>query len=138
MTPSMIALVGFAGWTVILLLGIGGLRTFVAVSGRKAANTFQPDGADVSPFSNRLCRAHANCYENLPIFAALVLAAAVGGHGAVTDGLAHVFLAARLLQSTTHLVSTSVLAVQMRFGFFVVQVVIYIWWAYRLLAIGLG
>lgn len=138
MTPSMIALVGFAGWTVTLLLGIGGLRTFVAVSGRKAANTFRPDGADVSPFSNRLCRAHANCYENLPIFAALVLAAALTGNGAATDSQAYVFLGARLAQSVTHLISTSVVAVQLRFAFFLVQVAIYIWWVYRLLAIGLG
>jgi uncharacterized MAPEG superfamily protein len=132
MTPSALALTGYALWTLLLLAGIGGLRGSLAMSGRRDANSFGVDGSDVSPFANRLCRAHANCYENLPIFAALVLVAMSAGHGAITDATAPWVLVARVAQSTTHLVSTSNLAVQMRFGFFLVQILIQVWWAVRL------
>ena len=133
MTPTALALLGFVSWTVLLLLGVGGLRTGLVFSGQRAANDFQPDGTDVSPFSNRLCRAHANCYENLPSFAAVTLLALLMQRNGVTDPLALWFLAARVAQSVTHLISTSPNAVLARFGFFGVQQVILVFWLFRLL-----
>ena len=133
MSPSLLALLGYAAWTLLLLLGIGALRSSLTLSGARAANSFRPDGSDVSPFSERLCRAHANCYESLPAFAAIVLVAAVSGNGAITDGLAPWALLARVGQSTTHLLSTSPQAVTVRFGFFLVQVVVQVWWVVQLL-----
>ncbi len=47
---------------------------------------------------------------------------------AITDSLAMYMIGARILQAATHLVSTSNLAVQVRFAFFLVQVGIAIWW----------
>jgi hypothetical protein len=47
---------------------------------------------------------------------------------AITDSLALYLLGARVLQALTHLVSTSNLAVQVRFTFFLVQVGISAWW----------
>ncbi len=138
MSPSLLALAGFAAWTLFLLALIAVVRVSLTLSGKRAANSFAVDGSDVSPFANRLSRAHANCYESLPAFAALVLAAVVSGNGAVTDALAPAALAARVGQSTTHLLSTSNLAVQVRFFFFLIQFVVQVWWAVRLLALGLG
>ena len=138
MSPSALSLVGFAAWTLVLLIGMAILRSSLILAGRRAANSFAPDGADVSPFANRLSRAHANCYESLPVFAALILAAAVSGHGDVTDALAPWVLAARIGQSTTHLVSASSLGVQVRFAFFLPQVVIQVVWVSALLRIGLA
>ncbi len=138
MSASAMALVGFAAWTLFLLGMIAVLRSKLTLLGQRAANIFGVDGSDVSPFSNRLCRAHANCYESLPVFAALVLVAITSGHGAITDGLAAWVLAARVGQSTTHLVSTSGLAVQARFGFFLAQFLIQAWWAVALLRVWLA
>jgi uncharacterized MAPEG superfamily protein len=128
-----LAVVGYAAWMIVLLLVLAGLRVSLILSGRRAPNSFRPDGSDVSPFAERLCRVHANCYENLPIFAALVLTALVTGNAAITDPLALWVLAARVGQSVVHLISTSALAVQVRFAFFVVQVVVEIWWVLALL-----
>jgi uncharacterized MAPEG superfamily protein len=133
MTGSALALIGYAGWTLLLLAAIATHRSALTLSGARAANSFGTDGTDVSPFSNRLCRAHANCCENLPIFAAIVLTAIATGQAALTDPLALWVLAARIGQSTVHLVSTSSLAVQARFGFFFVQLAIELWWVARLL-----
>ena len=133
MSASAIALVGYAAWTLVLLGMIAVVRGSLTLSGQRAANSFGVDGSDVSPFSNRLCRAHANCYENLPVFAALVLVALATGNAAITNALAPWALAARVGQSTTHLVSTSSLAVQARFGLFLAQFLIQVWWVVSLL-----
>ena len=100
---------------------------------KRAANAFAVSGEDVSPFSARLCRAHANCYENLPIFASLVLVAVTSGNAAITAPLALWAVAARIGQSTVHLLSTSVVAVQLRFLFFLALWSIQAWLAVRLL-----
>ncbi|HBS36295.1 MAG TPA: MAPEG family protein, partial [Parvularcula sp.] len=62
---------------------------------------------DVEGFGRRLTRAHANCYENLPLAGAVLLYAIATNQTAVTDPLAMIFLGARLAQSLTHLASTS-------------------------------
>ena len=81
MSPSATALVGFAAWTLTLVLVIGLMRCFAVLAGKRAPNQFDPGGADLSDFSRRVCRAHANCYENLPIFGALITVALVTGCG---------------------------------------------------------
>jgi uncharacterized MAPEG superfamily protein len=126
------AVLGYAAWMLVLLLILATLRSYLTLSGRRAANSFRPDGADVSPFSERLCRAHANCYESFPILGGLMLLALATGRAAVTDPLASWVLLARVAQSTTHLISTSALAVQIRFFFFLVQFAIALWWVIAL------
>lgn len=134
MSHSALALLGFAAWTMLLLIVLGGMRGVLVLTGKRAANQFQPDGSDVSPFSNRLCRAHANCYENLPVFASVVLVALVMGRNGVTDPLALWFLGARVAQSLVHLASTHPAAVNVRFVFFVIQWLILAYWIVRLVA----
>lgn len=131
---SLTALWLYAGWTFTLLLGIAGLRTYLSLTRQRAPNRYAPAGDDVSPFSGRLCRAHANCYENLPIVATLILLATSTGNQDVTDPLARVLVGARIGQSLVHLRSTSNRAVTLRFGFFIVQVSIVGYW---LLALGM-
>lgn len=121
---SWLALLIYAGWTYALLLAIGALRVYLSATGRRAPNRFAPSGDDVSPFSGRLCRAHANCYENLPIFAVLVLVAAHTDQLSVTDPWALPLVAARIAQSSIHIISTSVRAVTLRFVFFAIQMLI--------------
>jgi uncharacterized MAPEG superfamily protein len=113
----------------LVLLGIlAGLRSFLTLSGARAANSFSPTGSDVSPFSERLCRAHANCYEFFPIFGGIILAAILTGNENVTNSLAPWALLARVIQSGVHLVSTSAPAVLIRFGFFGAQFGIAVYW----------
>src|SRR3546814_766585 len=133
-SPSFIALVGFIGWTLALLTLLEILRSTLVVSGRIPANGFPPDNANLSPFMQRLARAHANCIEGLPVFGGLLVAAVAADLTAITDPLAYALLAARVLQSTVHLVATSAMAVTVRFLAFSVQLAIAAWWVVHLLA----
>ena len=62
-----------------------------------------------------------------------MLIAVVTRQSAVTDPLAYVFLAARIVQSVIHLCSLSALAVTLRFSAFALQMTIGVYWAIRLL-----
>ena len=133
MSPSLLALLGFIAWTLLLLVLMEVLRTRLVVTGRVPANGFDPGNSQLSPFMQRLARAHANCLEGLPIFGGLLLLAVVAGRSAVTDPLALVLLAARGVQSVIHLTSTSARAVSLRFTAFAVQTLIGVYWVIRLL-----
>ncbi|HEY6983694.1 MAPEG family protein [Reyranella sp.] len=130
---SLNVLLGFVAWTLILLIVMEGLRVRLVMTGSVAANAFTPDNANLSPFMQRLARAHANCVETLPVVATLLIAALIGGRTAVTDPLAPWLLVARLVQSGAHLASLSVVAVNLRFAAFVVQIAIVVWWTIALL-----
>jgi uncharacterized MAPEG superfamily protein len=132
MTPSLVALCLFAGWTILLVASLALYRGLFSSREGKAINTFAPDGADVGGLGQRLTRAHLNCVELLPVVAAVVLSAAVAGRSAVTDPLAMPLLYARLGQSVVHLVSTSVPMVFLRATLFVVQIAILFYWISQL------
>jgi uncharacterized MAPEG superfamily protein len=133
MSPTATGLIGFAAWFALLSAVLGCYRVGLVLRGSKAANSFAPSGSDLAPFGERLTRARDNCFETLPLFAALALGAQLSGQLAVTDGLALWLLGLRIAQSVTHLVSTSVPAVQLRATLFFAQMLIYLWWAIRLL-----
>jgi uncharacterized MAPEG superfamily protein len=126
-------LVGFAGWFALLSILLGLYRIRFVLGGTKAANTFAPDGQDLDALGHRMTRARNNCFETLPLFAALALGASMSGRLDVTDPLAMWVLYARIAQSVTHIISTSVPAVQLRAVLFFAQMFIYLWWAIRLL-----
>jgi len=132
-TPTTTALVGFAAWQLALTVMLAVYRTTLVQTGRKQANSFAPDGSDLADFGRRLTRARDNCYENLPVFAAIVAGAGLAGRAAELDPLAMALLYARMGQSITHLVSTSVPAILVRFGFYLVQVGILLKWSFGLL-----
>jgi len=133
MSSTATALIGFGAWQLVLTFALAMYRTTLVQTGRKAANDFAPDGSDVSEFGQRLTRARDNCYENLPVFAALVTGAILAGKTALLDPLAMTLLYARVAQSVTHLASTSVPAIFVRFGFYLAQLGIMLWWARLLL-----
>ena len=133
MMPTLAALTGFIAWTLFLLVLMEIIRSQLVITKAVQANQFRPDNANLSPFMQRLARAHANCLEGLPIFGGLMLVAVLAGKSAVTDPLAFVLLGARILQSGLHLSSLSVQAVTMRFAAFAVQIGIAVYWAFRLL-----
>ena len=134
MNPTLTALTGFVAWTLFLLVLMEVIRSWLVATKVVPANGFNPDNSNLSPFMQRLARAHANCLEGLPIFGGLMLIAVVAGKSAVTDPLAFALLAARIVQSLIHLSSLSAVAVSLRFTAFAVQLGIAIYWAARLLA----
>jgi uncharacterized MAPEG superfamily protein len=132
MNTTAIALLGYIVLMIVLVAMIAVLRAGLTISGKRKANSFSPSGEDISPFSARLCRVHANAYESFPIFGGLLIFSLVMGHGAITDGLALVLLAGRYVQSMILLFSTSIMAVNMRFAAYLVQFVISIIWVLEL------
>src|SRR5664279_951116 len=133
MSPTLTALTGFVSWSLFLLVLMEVFHSKLVVTKAVPANGFKPDNSNLSPFMQRLARAHANCVEGLPIFGGLMLIAVLTGRSAITDALAYTFLCARVLQSVIHLSSLSALAVTLRFSAFAVQMGIGVYWAFRLL-----
>jgi uncharacterized MAPEG superfamily protein len=133
MTPTLTALAGFIAWALLLLIVMEVIRSKLVLTGAVPANGFTPDNATLSPFMQRLARAHANCIEGLPIFGGLMIVAVAAGKSGVTDPLALVLLGARIVQSMIHLVSVSPAAVTARFAAFSVQLVIAAYWSFALL-----
>ena len=132
MTLTATALLGFAAWTLLLVVSLGVYRVTMAVTGRKADGRFLPSGEDIEGFGRRLTRAHANCYEFLPVAGVVMLYAIATGQTGITDGLAYALIGARIAQSLVHLVSTSQPAVLLRFALFIVQIGIVVIWLVKL------
>lgn len=128
MNDTILGFVGYITWTLILLIWIATYRTLLVTSKQRAPNSFKADGSNSPAFGERLTRAQSNCVESFAFIGGLMLLALVTNSAAITNGLAYVLLAARIGQSITHLLSTSVLAVQVRFAFFVAQVGICFYW----------
>ena len=129
MTTPVWMLLGFATWTVLLLsFTIGVYRWTRILSGRAQVNAFRADQVEGAEWYKRAMRAHANCIENLPVFAAIVFALYVSRVGGRTaDALCIAVMVARTLQSLTHICfqQSNVIATA-RFAFFFVQLVSFI------------
>ena len=134
-SQTIIALLGFIGWSLFLLLLMESIRTKLVLTKEVAPNEFNPENSNLSQFMQRLARSHANCIEGLPIFGGLMIAAVVTSNTAITDQLAYLFLGARITQSIIHMSSLSPMAVTLRFSAFAVQMVIGVYWCYKLLEV---
>jgi uncharacterized MAPEG superfamily protein len=134
MSISALVLTLFIAWALFLLVLMEVIRSYWVLTGRLRSNEFTPDNSNLSPFMQRLARAHANCVESVPIVGGLLVVALATGRTEVTDTLAPWFLLARVAQSSIHLASLSVLAVNARFAFFAVQMAIAVYWAWALVA----
>ena len=126
---TALALLGLVAWTLLLVFLLVNQRGMLVLSGKMAVNGFNPDGSNMpSAFGQRLVRAHANCLENLPLQAALLLYAIATTQTAITEPLALVLLGARVFQSAMHLLSTGQLFVWLRFAGLFAQLAILAWW----------
>ncbi len=126
MTVPIAALLGFAVWTLLLLVAtVGVYRWSLVFAGRATVREWRGDRPEGAEWYLRALRAHCNCAENLPVFASIVFASAwTSTSGAVLDLLAMTVIAARICQSVTHIafVQTEGIAI-MRFSFFLAQVI---------------
>lgn len=133
MNHTLLSLLGFTSWFLVLTFALAFWRVRVSVSTGKAINTYSPDGADLPGFGHRLTRARDNCFETLPVFVAIVVTASAFGKLDMLDGLAPWVLLSRIAQSLIHMVSTSSPAIVARATMLTVQLVIYSYWVVGLL-----
>jgi len=123
MLPEMM-LLAFSAWTLLLLLLTVGTYRFSRIfSGRAGMASFPADRIEGQGWYARATRAHANCIENLPVFAAVVYALRACGvdHPAVGP-LCVAVVAARVVQSLVHVsLEQTDRVVSVRFGFYFAQ-----------------
>jgi uncharacterized MAPEG superfamily protein len=128
------ALIGFTAWTLLLVFIVFDWR-FIEVLRGKPANSWGRGAAIASPsLITRIEHAHLNCLENLPVFAALVLAAVAEDKRAVIDLAGPFVLYFRLAQSACHLAGTSHWLVFVRANFYFVQWLLFAYMTWSLLA----
>ena len=124
MTMPQWMLLGFAAWTLTLLIAfVGVYRWFNILFSKARIASFRSDRLEGEDWYRRGTRAHANCVENLPVFGAIVLViSAIGVNGPMVDSLSTAVLIARILQSLVHVSHVQTDAfVAVRFSFFSVQ-----------------
>lgn len=130
MTATHIVFLHYIILIMALLLLLAGYRSYYGLSGKNKSLKFSPDGKDLPDLGYRLTRIHANAVECFPFIGGLLIYAIATGNTDVTDGLAYVVLGTRLAQSVILAISTSPLAIQLRFATFLIQFGICIYWAF--------
>jgi uncharacterized MAPEG superfamily protein len=122
MTTPLWCLLGFATWTIALVLAIGTVRVARVLTGKQAANSFASGAPHGGDRYWRVNRAHLNAVENLPIFAAIVGVGHVAGlrTGAFATA-AIMVLVARVVQSIVHISSNTNMVVNVRFTAYLTQ-----------------
>jgi uncharacterized MAPEG superfamily protein len=128
------ALLGFTAWTVFIVAGVF-LYRGVKFLGGTPINHWprQAKPADDMALIKRMEDAHANCLENLPVFAAIVLAAAAMGRLDTIAAMAPLVLYARIAQTTVHLIGVGKIHVLIRATFWSIQLALFIWMLAKLL-----
>ena len=130
MTVPVWMLLGFATWTLLLLLAtVGVYRWSRILTGSVPIRNFRADQVEGADWYLRAMRAHANCIENLPVFGAIVFALYVGNVASpLVNILATAILVTRIIQSLVHVCfGQTNTVVSIRFGFFFVQIVSFLW-----------
>jgi len=126
---EVLMLLGFAMWTVaILLFTVGVYRWSRILTGREEIKSFRADAVAGAEWYQRAMRAHANCVENLPVFAAVVFALHISNISTTaTATMAGIVLATRVVQSIVHVAftQTNIIAF-IRFVFFFAQLVCFV------------
>ena len=126
MTIPQWTLLGFAAWTLALLMAtVGVYRWGLILFAKAGIASFPPEAREGAGWYQRGTRAHANCIENLPVFGAIVyLVTAIGLEGPMVNALCIATLAARIVQSCVHISHEQTNAfVAVRFSFYSVQLV---------------
>lgn len=134
MPAAFSTLLCFAALTGGLALTYVGYRITVFFTGKTAANSWKR-GAETwqdPAIIVRIHHAHLNCVENLPVYAAIVLAAYATQQLPVVNALAGVFLGLRLAQSTTHIINDNAAFVFVRANLWVAQMLIMGYWIGKL------
>jgi hypothetical protein len=136
MSVALCSLIGYVAWALLLASSIGTWRVTQVLLGEKKSNEFPSGTPHGGERYWRLNRAHLNTVENLPIVAAIVLTGTVlHVDTPMWRMLPAVALAARVVQSTVHISSGSVAAVNLRFTAFLTQLVCFAWMIVEILRV---
>jgi len=130
MTTALWTVVAFAAWTLLIMgFGVGTRRWYAILLGGADLTSFPGDTPHGDPAYRRVVRAHANCIENLPVYAAIVLSAeALHIAPPQMDTLAIGVIVCRIVQSSIHmLLPETNRTVAVRFSFFFAQYMIMAW-----------
>jgi len=124
----------YAAWTLLLPITYSVIRVPLIASGRKKADSWERGKTvDDALFLMRAKNAHLNCIENFPVFAAVVIVAALLGKIAVADAVAGYVFYARIAQSLAHLAGTSLPLIALRGFFHFLQVMMIFYMIFGLL-----
>jgi uncharacterized MAPEG superfamily protein len=137
MTLPMWMLLGFATWTLLLLMATVGVYRWVRILfSNVPISSFHSDQLEGEDWYRRGARAHANCVENLPVFGAIVwVISALDINGPAVNTLSTLVLIARVCQSLVHVCHVQTNGfVAVRFAFFLVQLVCF----FALIGIAVG
>ncbi|EJM75021.1 MAPEG family [Pseudomonas sp. GM49] len=124
MTIPMWMLLGFATWTLLLLMATVGVYRWVGILFSSVPiASFRSDQLEGEDWYRRGTRAHANCVENLPVFSVIVFViSALDVNGSAVNYLSTLVLIARVCQSLVHVSHEQTNTfVAVRFTFFCVQ-----------------
>lgn len=127
-------LLAFAVWSLLILLfTIAVYRWSRILTGRAAIKDFRADDVQGEDWYKRAMRAHANCLENLPVFAAIVFALHASNTASpLIDVLSGIVMAARVCQTCVHVgFVQSKSIVFLRFLFFVAQLIAFLIMAWQ-------
>jgi len=141
MATALWTVIAFAAWTLLIMgFGIGTRRWYSILFGRAELTSFPGDTPHGDVAYRRVVRAHANCIENLPVYAAIVLSAeALSVVPAYMDALAVGVIACRIVQSSIHmLLPETNRTVAVRFSFFFAQYAAMSWMIVSIAALGIA
>ena len=136
-TPAMQALLVFVALTGVLALISFFYRGVIILTGKANADSWTRDaGKWQDPtILTRVQHAHLNCLENLPLFAALVLVAALIGEVTVIDQFAFIFIGLRVAQVMVHIIAVNHLMVLLRATCYFPQIGLLGYWTLKLLGL---
>ncbi len=134
MAPSIAVLLAFTALTFALVAVYVNYRVALVLTGKTAANSWTRGAATwTNPaWTTRFEHAHLNCLENLPVYAAVVLAASLLGQLNLIDGLAWTYFGFRIAQSLVHVINTGPVFVFIRALMLTGQWVILAYWLLKL------
>ena len=135
MSSATEVLLLYCAWTLALAVVYVGYRVALVLTFKEKANAWTRNApTHVDPaWVLRVNHAHLNCLETLPLYAGIVLGAYASGQLSAIDGLAYVFLGARIAQSIVHLISTGPMFVFLRANALIVQWALMAYWLFALL-----
>lgn len=115
-SSSLSALMMFAAFTLLHVVIVISHRSFLINTGRAKPHAFTIMRNDSeSTFIGRVGCSHANCVENLSLFAVVVLVNALMGGAPDISKQAWWYVSARIAQGVTHWYSVSDAAITFRF-----------------------
>ncbi len=116
LTIPLLCLLALVAWTIALVVALTVARRRYLARGGNVRDFGVPDDRRLIW---RLFRAHVNAVENLPLFASVVLAAAVAGRESpALSALAITYAGARVAQSLAHVAPGAGLRFNVRVGSF--------------------